>query len=336
MSVLSCTNYLLIDQISLVHKTLLRKANIKWGDKEERALQFHLGNIEFSCGAKMKDVSWRNWDQNEAVALFAGSHALLTDGSSEIIKKLAAGTDIRTNHEVEEIEWTSDKRRVIVYCSNGKRLVADKVLIALPLSVLQKKQVKFNPPLPSAKTSALSKIGAGLIEKVAVKFPRKFWASATKGGQCNYFSLVPKKGMDRGLFNMFYDFSTRGSPSKQQKFVLMSYVCGDSVNMVNNMSDVEVVHHFVDALRSMFPDEDVPDPDGHVVTHWGRDPHIGMSYSYVRVGGKGEDYDNLAASENKKLYFSGEHTNRFFPQTMTGAYLSGIREAAKMIEDCAK
>ncbi|EYC03971.1 hypothetical protein Y032_0090g2341 [Ancylostoma ceylanicum] len=245
-----------LEQINVAHKKLIKGARLKWGDAYERAFQFNLGNAEFSCGAKLDDVSWRNWDQNEAVHQFAGAHALLTDGCVELIERLAEGIDIRFEHEVRTIEWPRTKKSVTVTCGNGKKFTADKVLVTVPLAVLQKHRIKFNPKLPDKKLKAMKYIGAGLIEKVAVRFPRCFWNSLLKkDGTLDYFSNAPRKSSDRGLFNMFYDFSRRDANGVAPFYVLMSYVCGDSVDLVNEHTDEEVAEIFVDTLRQLFPNE---------------------------------------------------------------------------------
>uniref|UniRef100_A0A914XEL4 Amine oxidase n=1 Tax=Plectus sambesii TaxID=2011161 RepID=A0A914XEL4_9BILA len=263
-------------QLLRMHNMLLKLSNMRWNPEEERILQWQIGNVEFSCGAHLSDVSAKHWDQNEAVPQFAGDHALLTEGSSEIIRRLAEGVDVRCSHQVNKVEW--DGKKIIIRCNNGKRLTCDKVVIAVPLAVMQLGTIRFSPELPEFKRKALKSLGAGLIEKVAVRFPRRFWSKLLKSsGTIDYFGHVPKSEKQRGLFNMFYDFSSRNTATKNQHYVLMSYMCGESANLVNEKSDVEVVQLFIDTLQDLFPDEEIPDADGYVVTHWGRDPHIGMS-----------------------------------------------------------
>ncbi|KAH8026554.1 hypothetical protein HPB51_021448 [Rhipicephalus microplus] len=71
----------------------------------------------------------------------------------------------------------------------------------------------------------------------------------------------------------------------------------------------------------------VPDPKDYSVTHWRDSPYSRMVYSYMRCGGSGDAYNTLAEPLADRLFFAGEGTSRMFPQTVSGAYMSGLREA---------
>lgn len=82
---------------------------------------------------------------------------------------------------------------------------------------------------------------------------------------------------------------------------------------------------------------EVPDPIQTVCTRWGSDPFSLGSYSNVAVGASGDDYDILAENVGDgRLFFAGEATNRRYPATMHGAFMSGLREAANMAYHASK
>uniref|UniRef100_A0A915E9W6 Amine oxidase n=1 Tax=Ditylenchus dipsaci TaxID=166011 RepID=A0A915E9W6_9BILA len=295
----------LLSQLTNLNNKLVKCLDFKWTKEFERLLQWQIGNVEFSCGAQLSEVSARHWDQNESVGQFAGAHALLSEGSGQLIKRLAEGNIFESN------------MLTLVHCSNGKKFACDKVLLCLPLAVYQNKIVEFVPELPSEKFVAFKNLGAGLIEKVAVRFPRCFWTNLLKeDGTLDYFGHIPKDQTERVYSTCFTTFLQDLPKCQNQQFVLMSYVCGDSVQLVNNKSDVEVVADFIETLEKLFPEESIPNPLA----------------IYLKVGASGDDYDRMAASIDDKLYFAGECTNRFFPQTMTGAYISALRETSKIAE----
>jgi monoamine oxidase len=75
----------------------------------------------------------------------------------------------------------------------------------------------------------------------------------------------------------------------------------------------------------------IPDPEIVLRTAWSSDPFTHGSYSFIPVGGRGEDYEVLAQPVSDRVLFAGEATNRVYPGTVHGAYLSGIREAERII-----
>jgi [histone H3]-N6,N6-dimethyl-L-lysine4 FAD-dependent demethylase len=125
---------------------------------------------------------------------------------------------------------------------------------------------------------------------------------------------------------------------------------------MENVSDDVIVGRCIAVLKGIFGDKAVPQPKETVVTRWRADEWARGSYSYVKVGSSGTDYDLLASpvkpktsaneakfdetedaedEDNKvlpRLFFAGEHTIRNYPATVHGALLSGLREAGRIAD----
>ncbi|XP_045353225.1 lysine-specific histone demethylase 1B isoform X2 [Leopardus geoffroyi] len=309
------------EKIEEIYKAFIQESGIQFSELEQQVLHFHLSNLEYACGSSLHQVSARSWDHNEFFAQFAGDHTLLTPGYSVIIEKLAEGLDIRLESPVQSIDYSGDEVRVTM--TDGTGCTAQKVLVTVPLALLQKGAIHFNPPLSDKKMKAINSLGAGIIEKIALQFPYRFWDSKVQGA--DFFGHVPPSAGKRGLFAVFYDMD----PQKKQS-VLMSVVAGEAVASVRTLDDKQVLQQCMAALRELFKEQEVPDPTKYFVTRWSTDPWIQMAYSFVKTGGSGEAYDILAEEIQGMVFFAGEATNRHFPQTVTGAYLSGVREASKI------
>ncbi|KAK3526362.1 hypothetical protein QTP70_025155 [Hemibagrus guttatus] len=306
------------EKIQEVYKTFLQESDIRFSELEEKVLQFHLSNLEYACASPLDQVSARSWDHNEFFAQFSGDHTLLTEGYSTLLHKLAQGLDIHLNTAVQSVNYSGDTVKVIT--TSGAQFTAQKVLVTAPLALLQKNIIQFKPPLPDRKLKAINSLGAGVIDKIALQFPYRFWDSKAQGA--DYFGHVPPSPEKRGMFSVFYDMRPKG-----EQCVLMSVITGEAQAMVKDLEDKEVVELCMNVLRELFKGQEVPDPLKYFVTHWSKDIWSQMSYSFVKTGGSGEAYDIIAEDVQGKIYFAGEATNRHFPQTVTGAYLSGVREA---------
>ncbi|XP_010114831.1 PREDICTED: lysine-specific histone demethylase 1B isoform X2 [Chlamydotis macqueenii] len=298
-----------------------------WDDKTfkgvtvGRGAQIVNGCVNNPMALMCEQVSARSWDHNEFFAQFAGDHTLLTVGYSTVIEKLAEGLDIRLNFPVQSIDYSGEE--VQVTTADGTVWTTQKVLVTVPLALLQKNAIQFNPPLSEKKIKAINSLGAGVIEKIALEFPYRFWDSKIQGA--DFFGHVPPNSSQRGLFSVFYDMD----PESKQS-ILMSVVTGDAVTTIKNLDDKQVLQQCMTVLRELFKEQEVPDPVKFFVTRWSKDPWLQMAYSFVKTGGSGEAYDIIAEDIQGKVFFAGEATNRHFPQTVTGAYLSGVREASKI------
>ena len=293
-------------------ETALEKAlqGAKLSPAEERALKWNVGTQEMAAAADLSELSLL---YSAAGKGFGGGDRLFPQGYDQIVKGLAAGTDIRLGHVVRKISHGA--KDVKVETSKGE-FTASFVVVTLPLGVLQAGSVTFDPPLPSRKKDAMKRLKMGVLNKIALEFPKPFWP--TEPDFLGYMSKT------KGEFPIFLNLHRYGKAP-----MLLGFAAGSFGRSTEALSNEEITGQLVKVMSTV-NGAAVPKPTGMVRTQWASDPFAGGSYSYVPVGATGEEYDALAEPVGSRLFFAGEATSRDYHATVHGAYLSGLREAERI------
>lgn len=130
----------------------------------------------------------------------------------------------------------------------------------------------------------------------------------------------------RGRFYLFWNcIKTSGKPT------LVALMAGDAAYYAEASSDDHLIKDVTERLKKMFAPKIVPLPSETIVTRWSKDPFARGSYSYVGPKTQAGDYDVMARPHGP-LHFAGEATCGTHPATVHGAYLSGLRVAAEVVE----
>ncbi|XP_051132843.1 lysine-specific histone demethylase 1 homolog 1 [Andrographis paniculata] len=291
---------------------------------ERMLLDWHLANLEYANATLMSNLSMAFWDQDDPYEM-GGDHCFIPGGNERLVRALAEDLPIFYNHPVERLMYGSNG--VLVY-AGGQEYRGDMALCTVPLGVLKKGTIEFVPELPQRKKDAIERLGFGLLNKVAILFPYDFW-----GGEIDTFGHLTEDPNMRGEFFLFYSYSSvAGGP------LLVALVAGEAAVKFESMSPIDSVTRVLEILKGIFSPKGiaVPDPLEAVCTRWGQDSFSYGSYSYVAIGASGDDYDILAENVADRVFFAGEATNRQYPATMHGAFLSGMREAAHIMRVTAR
>ncbi|KAM7498749.1 hypothetical protein LguiA_023163 [Lonicera macranthoides] len=301
-----------------VLETLRQLYTVARSTDERQLLDWHFANLEYANAGCLSDLSAAYWDQDDPYEM-GGDHCLLAGGNWKLINALCEGIPIFYGKTVHTVRYGNEGVEVI---AGDQVFQADVVLCTVPLGVLKKKTIRFEPELPARKLAAISRLGFGLLNKVAMVFPHVFW-----GEDLDTFGCLNNYSHRRGEFFLFYSYHTVSGGS-----VLVALVAGEAAQSFEYANPSSLLHHVLSILRGIYSPKgiDVPNPIQSICTRWGSDPLSYGSYSHVRVQSSGSDYDILAESVGSRLFFAGEATNRQYPATMHGAYLSGLREASRI------
>lgn len=266
--------------------------------------------VTFDCG-DLDKLSSTLYDEGEE---FAGIEKIAVNGYDTIANFLAKELNIKLNQRVTKIDYSGAKIKVT---HNGTVSEADYVIITVPLGVLKANKIEFLPALPSAKQTAINKIGMNCVNKFLLTWDTAFWDDV------QYISYTPEI---RDKFNYFVNVK-KFHPNVN---ALMTFAYADYGRQTETMSDAEIISEIMAHLKDIYGNS-IPNPTKMLRTKWQTNENSFGAYSYTAVGTEMKHFDDLAEEVADKLFFAGEHTNADYFSTVHGAYLSGLREADKII-----
>ena len=246
---------------------------------------------------------------------FGGAEKIATNGFDTIPNFLANGLNILLNQRVAKIDYSDTKVKIT---HNGTVSEADYVVVTVPLGVLKSGNIEFVPALPSAKQNAIQKIGMNCVNKFILTWDTAFWDNT------QYICYTPEI---KDKFNYFVNVK-KFHPSVN---ALMTFAYADYARQTETMADAQLINEIMTHLRDIYG-TNIPNPTNMLRTKWQANENSFGAYSYTAVGTEMKHFDDLAEEINDKLFFAGEHTEADYFSTAHGAYLSGIREANKIIE----
>ncbi len=306
------------DDVSIadVAEQAMTELGLSLADRAHACWHLH-ALVRDNCACDPAQMSARYWDAGFEVYGYGDS--VVRGGFSRFAEVLAEGLNILTGESVVAIKHDVDG--ITVMTTRGIHTAA-AAIVTIPLGVLKREQIAFDPPLPEAKTVAIARLGVGTLAKVALDFAAPFWPAGpycfgVEGGgdsatPCFVVSDLPVGGAAR----------------------LTVLIGGRAGVAVEAMDDAAAIAFARDAIARALG-RDCPAPVALHRTGWSSDPFAFGAYSYAAIGSTPEDRAALAAPVGATLLFAGEASSEMHWGTAHGAYLSGLREAARLTGDAS-
>ncbi|KAF2151280.1 hypothetical protein K461DRAFT_228453 [Myriangium duriaei CBS 260.36] len=304
--------------------------------QDMRLLNWHYADLEYANAAVVHQLSLSGHDQDSGNE-FEGRHSEVVGGYIQVprgLMMLPNQLDVHFDSTVERITYSDgEEGSALIYCKNGQMLKADKVVLTAPLGVLKAQTINFQPRLPDWKVGAIDRLGFGVLNKIVLVFERPFWNE-----QYDMFGLLneaeKKNSMNpddyakgRGKFYLVWNcINNSGRP------MLIALMSGHAAHAAEVTPTEVLMKEVVGRLSTTFAPQPVPAPVEVIVTRWKKDPFTRGTYSFVAPGTQPGDYDVMARPVGN-LHFAGEATCGTHPATVHGAYLSGLRAAAEVVDN---
>jgi monoamine oxidase len=268
--------------------------------------------------------------EHRAAHQIQGDHTYrLSSGYDTLLKAIEKDLKavIELNSPVRAVRW---KQGAVEVECESKVLRAQRAVITVPLAVLQKRAVAFDPLIES-KAQALSSLTMGPVIRITLRFRERFWENlqVEVGGHKKSLKDLSFLFSDGTLFPTWWTRMPERSP------VMVGWSAGPHAEPLAFRDDEYIFEQATVSLADKFH-MDVNELRALVVSHhvhdWQADSYTGGAYSYALVGGD-DAFRDLGEPIEDTLFFAGEATNADGHNgTVHGALATGERAAREVLQ----
>ena len=244
-----------------------------------------------------------------------------------IEKKSEKFTDkILKDRPVQKVSYSDQGVKVVTKpgkASDEMIIEAKYAISTIPLGVLQKGDVEFDPPFNQTKLDCIKRFKMGNYEKIYVQFPENFW-----GDKEVLFSINTDRPPSESImtWGLNLDIDKYFKDSRMLTFHSM----GPTARRIANQ-DHELTKKEVDVImRKMFPDKAV-NASHILVTNWTNEEYTYGSWAAMPEKFSKSDWSVVRQNE-QRLYFAGEHTSSNYG-FVHSAYQSGEQTANEVYNE---
>jgi len=252
-------------------------------------------------------------------------------GYSRLLDRLAAPGRIVCQAQVEAVVWRADGATVTAATPEGRRRwLARRVIVTLPLSLLQQGSVRFDPPL-EAKREPLDQLVMGAALRVTLRLRRPIWEEARddQGTSLAPLGFLFGRPPETGHFPVWWTTPDSDEGAAQ----ITGWAAGRHAWALAGMPEEGLRQRAFADLTGLLRLGPGRLEEALVACHvhdWQSDPFSRGGYSYAGVGGVDAPVA-LAAPLAQTLFFAGEAcAGRGDYGTVHGALRTG-REAAAAV-----
>ena len=252
---------------------------------------------------------------NEKLRVRGGNDQIPTALASRIAGQIQTGT------ELVAVKQNAGGTYTLTFKAGSGTLTvtADKVVLALPFSILRSSVDISKAGFEPLKLTAIREQGMGTNSKLHLQFTRRLWRDLGSNGETY---------ADTGYQNTWE--VSRSQPG--QSGILVDYTGGQIGASFGSGTPASRARKFLAQIEPVFPGISKAWNGRATIDFWAASPWTKGSYSYFKVG----QYTKFAGIERKQqgnCHFAGEHTSIEFQGYLNGAVESGERAADEIVGD---